>query len=265
MGSPLGRRMRLAPKVMLSAALTLVLLAALVPFLLSLMHQPQPFPGYTLVTPLLSTKTFLCDMQGRVVKTWTSDSTAVQEAYLLENGHLLRAGQLRKDERMLAGPATGGRIQEFTWDGELVWDFKFYNDTQVLHHDLTRLPGGNVLLLVWEKKTAEEIVAAGRSPETVVGPWLTDSLIEIRPTGKTTGEVVWEWHVWDHLIQDRDPARANYGEVAAHPELIDINFGENYGSELSRTVSSASSEARNKNALNTLRSIGYVGSPSPRG
>ncbi len=198
------------------------------------------------------------------MKTWASDYTAVQEAYLLENGHLLRAGQLRKEERLLAGSATGGRIQEFTWDGELVWDFKFHNDRQVPHHDLTRLPGGNVLLIVWEKKTAEETVAAGRRPETVDGPWLVDSLIEIHPTGKTTGEVVWEWHVWDHLIQDRDPARANYGEVAAHPELIDINFGESYGSELSRTVLSPASEARRKNDLNTLRSIGYVGSPAPK-
>jgi hypothetical protein len=256
--------MRLATKVMLSAALTLVLLTALVRFLLSLAHHGQPFPGYTLVTPLLSTKTFLCDMQGKVVKTWASDYTAVQEAYLLENGHLLRAGQLRKEERLLEGPATGGRIQEFTWDSELVWDFKFHNDKQVPHHDFTRLPGGNLLLIVWEKKTAEETVAAGRGPETVDGPWLADSLIEIHPTGKTTGEVVWEWHVWDHLIQDRDPGRANYGEVAAHPELIDINFGENYGSELSRTVLSAASDARRKNDMKALRSIGYVGSPAPR-
>src|SRR5207302_109831 len=127
MGSPPGRRMRLATKVMLSATLTLVLLTALVRFLLSLGHQPQPFPGYTLITPLQSTKTFLCDMQGKIVKTWASDYTAVQEAYLLENGHLLRAGQLPKEERRLAGAATGGRIQEFTWDGELVWDFKFHN------------------------------------------------------------------------------------------------------------------------------------------
>jgi hypothetical protein len=257
--------MRLATKIILSAALTLALLTGVVRFFRSLVHQPRPFPGYTLVTPLLSTKTFLCDMQGRVVKTWASDYNAVQEAYLLENGHLLRAGQLRKEEQMLVGPATSGRIQEFTWDGELVWDFKFHADTQVPHHDLTGLPAGNVLLIIWEKKTAEETVAAGRRPETVNGPWLVDALIEIRPTGKTTGEVVWEWHVWDHLIQDRDPARANYGEVAAHPELVDINFGENYGSELSRSVLPGASEARSRNALNTLRSIGYVGSPAPKG
>jgi len=33
-----------------------------------------------------------------------------------------------------------------------------------------------------------------------------------------------EWHAWDHLIQDYDPARDNYGAVVDHPELIDINL-----------------------------------------
>src|SRR5262249_18013735 len=43
---------------------------------------------------------------------------------------------------------------------------------------------------------------------------------------KTTGEVVWEWHLWDHLVQDFDKGKANFGDVAAHPELVNINFGE---------------------------------------
>jgi len=55
---------------------------------------------------------------------------------------------------------------------------------------------------------------------------LPDSLVEIQPTGKTTGAVVWEWHLWDHLVQDFDKTKANYGNVAEHPELVNINFGE---------------------------------------
>src|SRR5262249_27937959 len=204
-----------------------------------------------------STKTDLIDMEGRLVRRWQSDYTAGQTAYLLENGHLLRAGQLRDEERLFTSSAAGGRVQEFTWDGELVWDFKFHNPKQVPHHDFTRLPNGHILLLVWELKTAEETLAAGRKPESVEGPWLVDSVIEIRPTGKTTGEVVWEWHVWDHLIQDRDPSRANYGDVTAHPELIDINVGESIAAGVARTPPPPET-------LKVLRGIGYIGSSDAR-
>ena len=55
---------------------------------------------------------------------------------------------------------------------------------------------------------------------------LPDSVVEIKPTYPTGGTVVWEWHVWDHLIQDYDATKANYGNVAAHPELIDADGTE---------------------------------------
>jgi hypothetical protein len=36
--------------------------------------------------------------------------------------------------------------------------------------------------------------------------------------------------VWDHLVQDFDSTRPNFGDVAAHPELIDLNFAAPGGS-----------------------------------
>jgi hypothetical protein len=273
MGLRLERLVRLVTSVRVSTALTLVLLVAVtLAFLIILTRaiwtprdDPTAFPGYTLVAPLQSKDTYLIDMQGRVVRTWESDYTAGQTAYLLENGHLLRAGQIRRDEQLLAGAAAGGRVQEFTWEGELVWDFKFHNEKQIPHHDIARLPSGNVLLIVWELRTAGETIAAGRRPEAVDGPWLVDSVIEIKPTGTTTGEVVWEWHIWDHLIQDRDSSQANYGDVAAHPERIDINFGQTLFAELFGAGQSPQAEAKNQKDANRLRSIGYLGSPAPRG
>ena len=256
--------MRLKTKVTLWATVTCSVLIVLT--LYPLLDRPKAFPGYTLVAPVLSTKTHLMDMQGR-------DVYDVGE-------QLHRGRKSRTCSRMatccgpasfprmsdsLAGPQAGGRVQEFTWDGELVWDFKFHNEKQIPHHDLAKLPNGNVLLIVWEIKTAEETIAAGRSRESVDGPWLVDSIIEIKPTGKTTGEVVWEWHVWDHLIQDHDSSQRNYGDVSAHPELIDINFGQTLLSEVSRAGKSPEEEARRKNQLKTLNSIGYLGAPAAQG
>ncbi|TMQ32848.1 MAG: hypothetical protein E6K70_16325 [Planctomycetota bacterium] len=193
-----------------------------------LINDPKAFQGYTLLAPIESSQTYLLDMQGKVVRTWESDCSPALCPLLLENGHLLRPGSIGNDSRVFGpGPGVGGRIQEFTWEGELVWDFRFYNARQLPHHDMTRLPNGNILLIVSDRKTAEEGIAAGRRPEmTGDSHLLPDSLVEIRPTGKTTGEVVWEWHLWDHLVQDFDKAKANYGNVALHAELVNINHGE---------------------------------------
>ncbi len=191
-------------------------------------NDPRASQGYTLISPFDSTKAFLFDMQGRVVRSWETGCSPALSAFLLDNGHLMRPASIGWDVRVFGpGPGVGGRIQEFTWEGELVWDFKFYNAKQLPHHNMTILPNTHVLLIVWDRKIAEEAIAAGRRPEmTGDRHLLVDSLIEIKPTGKTTGEVVWEWHLWDHLVQDFDRSKANFGNVAAHPELVNINFGE---------------------------------------
>jgi hypothetical protein len=146
-----------------------------------LINEPKALDGYTLISPFDSSKTFLFDMKGRVVRSWEAGCGPALFGFLLENGHLLRPGSIGDDVRVFGpGPAAGGRIQEFTWEGELVWDFKFYNAKQLPHHDITRLPNGNVLLIVWDRKTAEEAIAAGRRPEmTGDRHFLPDSLVEI--------------------------------------------------------------------------------------
>jgi hypothetical protein len=190
-----------------------------------LVNDAKGSPGYPLISPLRSNSTYLIDMDGRVVQTWESDCHPGNSVYLLENGHLLRTGEIKKAP--FFGGGTGGRIQEFTWDGKLVWDYTFFNDKQLPNHDICRLPNGNVLINLWEKKTAEEAVAAGRRPETAgSGGILSAGLIEVQPTGEKTGEIVWEWHVWDHLIQEFDDKKPHNGDVGVHPELIDLNFGD---------------------------------------
>jgi hypothetical protein len=214
-------------------------------------NDPRALQGYTLLSPIMSKKAYLIDMQGRVVRTWTSESSGSLSCYLLENGHVLRHAKV--DQQAFGdGPGAGGHIQEFTWEGDLVWDFKLANAHQLAHHDICRMPNGNVLVTIWEKKSAEEAIAAGRRPETVKGNMLPEGILEIKPTGKTTGEIVWEWHVWDHLVQDQDSSKANFGDVGAHPELVDVNFGEGV----------LASIVAKKEELEKLKAIGYIGSTS---
>jgi hypothetical protein len=132
----------------------------------------------------------------------------------------------------------------------LVWDFRLGNEKQSPHHDITRLPNGNILMIVSDRKTAAEATAAGRRTE---GNVMADAILEIKPTGKTTGEVVWEWHTWDHLVQDHDKAKANYGNVSAQPELIDVNFGDG---AINRIMAQPG-------GLDQLRGLGYIGGGQP--
>ncbi len=225
-----------------------------------LVNDPRALQGYTLISPFDSSKAFLFDMEGRVVRSWETGCPVALSAFLLDNGHLMRPGSIGYDVRVFGpGPGVGGRIQEFTWEGELVWDFKFYNAKQLPHHNTTILPNGNVLLIVWDRKIAEEAIGAGRRPEmTGDRHLLVDSLIEIKPTGKTTGDVVWEWHLWDHLVQDFDRSKANFGSVEGHPELVNINFGED---ELPSVI--AAREAKEKGQVKADGKVAAKADASP--
>lgn len=188
-----------------------------------LLNEARAFPGYNLINPS-GHSIYLYDNEGRVVHSWTSEYSGVV-AYLLENGHLFRNAEATNRNPRFRGPAVGGRLQEFDWDGNLVWDFEYHSDQRLPHHDAIKLPNGNALLICWELIEETEAVARGRRPETIKDSHLQpDCLVEVRPTGPKTGEVVWEWRSWDHLIQDRDRNKPNYGKVPDHPERIDLNY-----------------------------------------
>ncbi|HHG84822.1 MAG TPA: T9SS type A sorting domain-containing protein, partial [Bacteroidetes bacterium] len=50
----------------------------------------------------------------------------------------------------------------------------------------------------------------------------TTHIIEVQQNGNS-GQIVWEWHIFDHMIQDVDSNKPGFGVVANHPELMDIN------------------------------------------
>lgn len=178
--------------------------------------------GYTLFAPLTSTKTFLIDKCGEKVNEWNSAYRPGQSVYLLEDGSLLRAGN--SNNPVFTAGGSGGIIEKYTWEGELMWSFTLSNDSLCQHHDFKPMNNGNILLISWHKKTYDEAVAMGKNPATTNAFVWSEKIIEIQPLANNQYLIVWEWNVWDHLIQDFDPNKANYGIIADHPELIDINY-----------------------------------------
>ena len=187
-----------------------------------LLNSPKACPGYTLFAPKHNRTTYLIDNAGRVVRQWQSDYEPGQSVYLLPNGHLLHCCFTRNKGFTRGGE--GGRLEEFDWDGKLIWEFEYSSDLHLSHHDVEPLPNGNVLVLAVEKKSYEECVAAGFDPRMLRDRQLfPEHIIEVQPTRPRGGKIVWEWHVWDHLIQDNDRTKASYGAVAEHPERIDVD------------------------------------------
>jgi hypothetical protein len=180
-------------------------------------------PGYVLFQSSSSTKTNLIDMDGNVVHTWQNELSSLH-SYLLENGHLFRL-ERDVDFPTFAAGGQAGRIREYDWDGNLIWDFEYANANELTHHDFEIMPNGNILAIAYEVKTPEEAAAAGRNPEITAkaGIW-PDKIIEIKPIRPNGGEIVWEWHMWDHLVQDFDPTKKNYGVLADNPRKININL-----------------------------------------
>ena len=193
------------------------------------LNTSNAWPGYTLMAPMHHTNTYLLNNAGEVVHLWTSTYEPGRSAYLMTNGHLFRAGMVKQ-----GGPSTGGgeggRVEDYDWDGNLVWAIDYFSPTYIHHHDFKVLPNGNVLLLVAEKKTLAEVIAAGFNTNLLdpsiftQGYMLPACLVEVTPTRPYGGTVVWEWHLWDHMIQDYAPTKNNDDSVVAdHPERIDVN------------------------------------------
>jgi len=126
-------------------------------------NDRDAYPGYTLFAPKHNTMTYLINNEGRIIHQWTgSKYEPGQSVYLLENGHLLRSCMTKG--KLSTGGGEGGRIEEYDWDSNLVWELDFSTDTYMQHHDIRPLPNGNIILLAVEKKSYTEVLAAGFNP-----------------------------------------------------------------------------------------------------
>ncbi|MEM9373393.1 MAG: aryl-sulfate sulfotransferase [Planctomycetota bacterium] len=192
-------------------------------FVIALPATAEPEPGWTLQARMGTAQTFLTDLDGNVVHTWNSSFAPGLMPYLLEDGDIVRPAV----DGSIPGPAgagIGGRVERIAWDGTVEWSYAEDNPATRQHHDIEVLPNGNVLILQWEAIPAADALAAGRNPTLLPSEVWSERIIEVRPTGPTSGEIVWEWRAWDHLIQDLNPALPNFGVVADYPERIDINY-----------------------------------------
>lgn len=177
--------------------------------------------GYTLFTN--HTETFLINNCGQLINQWSSDFPPGNAVYLLENGNLLRAG--RTDSNDITFGGQGGVVELFDWDGNLFWRYFYDTPEHRQHHDVFPMPNGNVLILAATVMSNAEAIQAGRDPNLLPETELyNERIIEVEPLNFSEANIVWEWNINDHLIQDFDNTKDNFGDVSANPQRLDINF-----------------------------------------
>ncbi|MEX0291029.1 MAG: aryl-sulfate sulfotransferase [Flavobacteriaceae bacterium] len=171
--------------------------------------------AYVLVNDASANRAFIMDKNAELIHEWTLSNNIGNDVFLLPNGKLLAS--LEADEPKITLGGQGGKLQFIAADGTIEWNFEYSSEEAETHHDAELLPNGNVLAMVWEKRTAEQAVMAGSSIDRDLFP---DALIEVDPT---TDEIVWEWHAWDHLVQEFDDTKENFGSISDNPQLIHLN------------------------------------------
>jgi hypothetical protein len=202
-------------------------------------------PGYVLFNPTLSDTAYLVNNAGLVVHQWKTAYGPGGDMELLPNGNLLRGA---RDPHALGFKVGGvaGILQELDWDAKVVWEWKLSDSARISHHDVTALPNGNLLVLGWETKSPAEARSAGRRVDWLPERGLfSDFVVELEPTRPRGAKVVWEWRLWDHLVQHHAPEAPNYAEPVARPERIDLN-ADAHGTQVDAAE------------LEQLKALGYV-------
>ena len=176
-------------------------------------HLPEPgiainkksktFKGFTLFSPMRHNFVYLINMAGDPVHRWEINEGAINHAMLLENGNLFICERGPSDPPIVV--ARGGRLREYDWDGNVVWEH--LDDFQ--HHDARRLTNGNTGYIAWQAmpKSHQRRVKGGLPGTSAPdGRIYGDVIREVNPEG----EVVWEWRCWEHMPVEKYPITPQY-------------------------------------------------------
>ena len=201
-------------------------------FFLTAFCTAEVFDGYTLFSPTgggpgggTGGTSYLLDNNMNTVHTWQHPRGAASMPYLLADSSIIYPYRVVSPTMSAGG--VGGGIAHIAWDGTLLWQYEVSNDNYQHHHDVQPLPNGNILVVAWERKTAAEAYAMGRHTiDNPLGEMWSTAIFELEMVPPNQANIVWEWHLWDHLVQDHDPALPGYGVISNHPELMDINHGD---------------------------------------
>lgn len=187
----------------------------------------EVLPGYIFFSPFSSTNAYMIDQCGHLVNKWERGSNPGLAAYFLDNGLMLRTYKPNPQGPFTSASNSGG-LELVDWDNNTVWSHEFNTSEWLSHHDATMMPNGNMLILTWDLVYTDELIEMGRDPNEISnqGFMWSERIVEVEPIGDNDMEIVWQWEIKDHYVQEFDSTKLNFGLVAEHPELFDLNLPE---------------------------------------
>ncbi len=162
------------------------------------------------------TEAHLIDKKGERIFEWVFEDHLGNDLELLPDGRLLGIFKVENPEFSFGG--FGGIIKIIGVDGSVDWEFPYHSSNYIAHHDVEMLPNGNVVFMAWEKIEPAVAQANGINVNYNLYP---EVLIEVDPD---TDQIVWEWHSFDHLVQDFDSNLSTYGQINENPQLINHSY-----------------------------------------
>jgi uncharacterized membrane protein YgcG len=160
--------------------------------------------GYTMIGP------YLIDMKGNVCHVFKQGGT------IYEDGTMYGSG--------------GMAFAKYDWDGNVIFDLEETRPDYRPHHDSNlifnkALNAETVIYIANETLTHDELIAAGADPSRTSSGTRMDCLVE----RDQNNNVVWEWCMYDHLVQDLYPDKDNYvgkgKKISDYPGKLDFSHG----------------------------------------
>ena len=179
--------------------------------------------GYVFFSPDSYSDAYLVDNCGFLVNTWDRGNRPGLSGYLTESGLMLRTNKVNGPQYSQA--STGGNLELVDWNNNTVWSSDFNQFEFIQHHDAKLMPNGNIIYIGWERISPEKQLEYGRRQSDISIPYLWGEFVqEVKPIENSDYEVVWEWHLQDHFVQDATASASTFGIVKNEIGKVDINY-----------------------------------------
>jgi len=180
-------------------------------FLLNTLLNSEVNDGLVLISDFSAESVVLIDIDNNIVNSWEISDYNLFRSYLTPDSILVAISKL--DNIPI--------LQKYDWDGSILWTFMLEEGECIMHHEQVILPNGNILAICKETITSEDNFYSNED-------FKIDKIIEIEPIENNQANIIWEWHFYDHLIQDYDSEISNYGNISENPQLFNIYAYDNF-------------------------------------